>query len=182
MAKVTRLLTIARVAARYRLDTLLAESASNHAQRLPLAARVLARATRWLPTPKAPRGERLRLALEALGPIFIKFGQLLSTRPDLVPADICAELSHLQDRVPPFPSEQFVAIVEAALDGKVSDLFQRFDSEPLASASVAQVHTAQLADGREVVVKAIRPGIERVIREDIELMLCLARWVERNTP
>lgn len=184
MANLSRLLTITRVALRYRLDTLSSDTslAGNPIPRLPLPARALAKMARWLPAPKAPRGERLRLALEELGPIFIKFGQLLSTRPDLIPADICLELSRLQDRVPPFPSEQFIAIVEEALGGKVSELFQRFDSEPLASASVAQVHTAQLIDGREVVVKAIRPGIDKVIREDLELMFQLARWVERHTP
>ena len=181
MARSARLLRILRVAARYRLDSLLRDGIELGGPRLPLGARLLARATALLPAPKAPRGERLRCALEDLGPIFIKFGQLLSTRPDLIPGDICRELDRLQDRVPPFPSDQFIAIVEGALKGKVADLFQRFDEAPLASASVAQVHGAQLMDGREVVVKAIRPGIETVIGEDIELLFRLAHWVERNT-
>ncbi len=181
MSRTSRLLTILRVAVRHRLDTFLVEGAAR-GPRLPLAARLLARIAGWLPAPAAPRGERLRLALEELGPIFIKFGQLLSTRPDLIPADICADLDRLQDRVPPFPSEQFIAIVEEALGGRVADLFDRFDSEPIASASVAQVHGARLKDGREVVVKAIRPGIRQVIGQDIDLMFSLARWVERNIP
>ncbi|MEA3299908.1 MAG: ubiquinone biosynthesis regulatory protein kinase UbiB [Pseudomonadota bacterium] len=181
MARLSRLATILRVAARYRLDTFLRDGVELGGPRLPMGARLLARATALLPAPKAPRGERLRRALEDLGPIFIKFGQLLSTRPDLIPADICRELDRLQDRVPPFPSDQFIAIVEGALKGKVADLFQRFDETPLASASVAQVHGAQLMDGREVVVKAIRPGIEQIIGEDIDLLFSLARWVERNS-
>ena len=182
MARMSRLITIARVALRYRLDSFLCDGINGlGGKRTPLPARMLARLTALLPEPKDPRGLRLRLALEDLGPIFIKFGQLLSTRPDLIPADICRELDRLQDKVPPFSSQQFVAIVEAALKGKVDNLFQSFDQEPLASASVAQVHCARLKDGREVVVKAIRPGIEQVIAQDIELLFSLARWVERNT-
>lgn len=181
MAKTRRLLTILRVAARYRLDTYLKDGVGLGGQRLPLVARLVARCAALLPAPKERRGVRLRLALEDLGPIFIKFGQLLSTRPDLIPADICRELDRLQDQVQPFDSAQFIAIVENALKGPVDDLFLRFDSEPLASASVAQVHSAQLLDGREVVVKAIRPGIDKVIGEDLDLLFSLARWVERNT-
>ncbi len=175
MSSLSRLSRIFRVAARYRLDTFF----GNH--NLPLSARIMARCAQFLPNPTMPRGERLRHALEDLGPIFIKFGQLLSTRPDLIPADICRELDSLQDRVKPFPGEQFTAIVEAALEGRVEDLFLTFDREPLASASVAQVHTAVLLDGREVVVKAIRPGIEKVIQQDIDLLFTIARWIERNT-
>src|SRR5690606_2109143 len=162
------------VSARYRLDPFIRDSVNGlGGKRLPLPARLLVRLTGLLPAPKEARGLRLRRALEDLGPIFIKFGQLLSTRPDLIPADICRELDRLQDRVPPFPSDQFIAIVEGALKGKVADLVQRFDETPLASASVAQVHGAQLMDGREVVVKAIRPGIEQIIGEDIDLLFSL---------
>src|SRR5690606_16559601 len=108
-----------------------------------------------------------------------KFGQLLSTRRDLLPADIADELAKLQDQVPPFPSELAVAQIEAALGKPVEQLFARFDRQPMASASIAQVHAAELHDGRRVVVKVRRPGIERVIREDIALMLTAARWLER---
>ncbi len=129
--------------------------------------------------PKGGRGERLRKALEDLGPIYIKLGQLLSTRPDLVPADICSELAALQDSVPPFSSAVFKDIVETSLRGSVLDLFQSFDTDPLASASVAQVHAAVLADGRNVVVKAVRPGIEKTIRKDIALMYTLAHLLNK---
>jgi ubiquinone biosynthesis protein len=168
-----RLFFILRIAARYRLDTLLTTTG------LPWAARVLVAPLHWLPQPKANRGVRLRRALEDLGPIFVKFGQLLSTRPDLIPADICAELDRLQDKVPPFPGEQFVAIVEHALGDKVENLFQSFERTPLASASVAQVHAAVLPDGRDVVVKAIRPGIDKIVEKDCALLLTLATLIER---
>ena len=183
MSKLSRLSTIARAAVRYRLDTLVTDGITKgiHTGHIPGGARLLSALTRLLPAPKKSRGERLRLALEALGPIFIKFGQLLSTRPDLIPADICRELDRLQDKVPPFSPEAFTAIVEEALKGDVDELFQHFDRTPLASASVAQVHAAVLKDGREVVVKAIRPGINRVIEQDLALLFSLAHWVEKNT-
>jgi ubiquinone biosynthesis protein len=132
-----------------------------------------------------PRGLRLRLALEELGPVFVKFGQALSTRPDIVPADITTELALLQDRVPPFPAQQARAIIEQELGRDVDALFARFDDVPLASASVAQVHTAQLkanADGTpgmEVVVKVLRPGIDAIMQADIELLHTLADLAER---
>jgi ubiquinone biosynthesis protein len=126
-----------------------------------------------------PRGERLRLALEALGPIFIKFGQMLSTRRDLVPPDIADELARLQDRVPPFPAAQARHFVEKALAKPVEQVFAHFEAEPVASASVAQVHFAVLHDGREVAVKVLRPGMLAVIEDDLALLHTLARWVER---
>lgn len=135
-----------------------------------------------------PRGERLRLALEELGPVFIKFGQALSTRPDIVPPDIAEELAKLQDRVPPFPGEQAAAIIEQELGRPVSELFAEFDPVPLASASVAQVHAARLrsaddgSPGLEVVVKVLRPGIETVIAGDIELLHTLAQLAHRFSP
>jgi len=175
MSRLHRLTTIFRTVARYRLDNFF------DADKLPRGARLLLTGTRLLPEPSAPRGVRLRRALEDLGPIFVKFGQLLSTRPDLIPADICAELDKLQDDVPPFDREHFVAIVEEALGDKIDNLFLQFDREPLASASVAQVHAATLPNGREVVVKAIRPGIEKVIDQDIRLLFTIARWLEANT-
>ncbi len=128
---------------------------------------------------RPPRGVRIRLALEDLGPIFVKFGQMLSTRRDLLPDDIAAELARLQDRVPPFPSAQSRVLVERAFNQPLEQLFSRFDTDPLASASIAQVHGAQLRDGREVVVKVVRPGIERVIRRDVDLLHFIAGNAER---
>ena len=125
-----------------------------------------------------PRGERLRRALEDLGPIFVKFGQVLSTRRDLIPLDIADELARLQDRVPPFPAEQAVAVIEKAYGRKVDDVFASFDRTAVASASVAQVHFATLPDGREVAVKILRPGIEPVIGRDIELLETAASLIE----
>lgn len=127
----------------------------------------------------APRGERIRRALEDLGPIFVKFGQILSTRRDLLPDDIALELARLQDRVPPFPGTQARAIVEKAHRQSVDEVFAAFDVEPMASASIAQVHAARLKDGREVVVKILRPDIAPVIRRDISLMYIIAAKVEQ---
>jgi ubiquinone biosynthesis protein len=126
-----------------------------------------------------PRGERLRLALEGLGPLFVKFGQVLSTRRDLVPPDIADELARLQDRVPPFPAAQSRALVEQAFGRPIEAVFARFDAEPVASASIAQVHFAQLHDGREVAVKVLRPGMLDVIEDDLALMRWVAGWVDR---
>jgi ubiquinone biosynthesis protein len=139
-----------------------------------------------LPLPAAPgldsmsRGQRVRLALEALGPIFIKFGQLLSTRRDMVPEDIADELAGLQDNVPPFGEQEAVDIIEQALGDTISNLFTTFSPRPLASASVAQVHTATLPGGEEVVVKVIRPGIGKIIAQDIALLKSIADFVEHN--
>lgn len=172
-----RLLRIQRVVIRYRLDDLLL------ALPLPFWLRTASYALpwRWLPRKalNLSRGERLRLALEELGPIFIKFGQLLSTRRDLLPADIADELAKLQDQVPPFDPDQSRALIEAQLGAKVGELFARFDAQPLASASVAQVHAAQLKSGEEVVVKVIRPGLEPVIRQDLAWLFLLAKLAEQ---
>ena len=127
----------------------------------------------------APRGERLRLGLERLGPIFVKFGQVLSTRRDLLPPDLADELAKLQDRVPPFPASQARTLVEKAFGRPIDAIFARFDAEPVASASIAQVHFAQLKDGREVAVKVLRPGMLAVMDDDLSLMRTLARAVER---
>ncbi|MFA5627214.1 MAG: ubiquinone biosynthesis regulatory protein kinase UbiB [Thiohalomonadaceae bacterium] len=127
----------------------------------------------------APRGERIRRALEDLGPIFVKFGQILSTRRDLLPDDIALELMRLQDRVPPFPGEQAKALIEKAYGKSVTEAFAEFEVEPMASASIAQVHAARLKDGREVVVKVLRPKIEPVIRRDISLMYIIAAKLEQ---
>ncbi|MDD4911675.1 MAG: ubiquinone biosynthesis regulatory protein kinase UbiB [Sideroxydans sp.] len=126
-----------------------------------------------------PRAVRLRLALETLGPIFVKFGQLLSTRRDLIPTDIADELAKLQDQVPPFPSAQAVALLETAYGKRLTEVFASFDATPVASASVAQVHFAVLPDGREVAVKVLRPGIKHTIEHDISLLQVCAGLIER---
>ena len=130
----------------------------------------------------APRGQRLREALERLGPIFVKFGQVLSTRRDLMPLDIADELARLQDRVPPFPSDVAVAIIERAFGKPVGQVFSSFEREPVASASIAQVHFATLVDRdgkeRDVAVKVLRPGMLGAIEKDLSLMRMMAGWVE----
>lgn len=177
---VLRLLVILRVLTFYRVDSDVLTLP------LPLWLRVLLRCSplRALPRCAADlsRGARLRMALEALGPVFVKFGQLLSTRPDLVPDDMVSELDRLQDRVPPFASDTLVAIVEAAFGKNISEIFLSFEREPLASASVAQVHSAVLPAGEEVVVKVIRPNIARTIEKDLALMDVIAKQVERFVP
>lgn len=127
----------------------------------------------------APAGRRLREALERLGPIFVKFGQVLSTRRDLLPPEIADELARLQDRVPPFPAAQARQLVEKAYGRPIEEVFLSFDAEPVASASIAQVHFARLMDGREVAVKVLRPGMLAVIDDDLSLLRTLAGWVER---
>ena len=171
MLQLTRLLKIIGAIARYRLDELV------DLERLPFLARWFIRLLPWrlFIRNQDPRGVRLRKSLEALGPIFIKFGQLLSTRRDLLPEDVSDELALLQDRVPPFPGSEAVDIIERDLGRPVDELFARFDHEPMASASVAQVHSAKLHSGEEVVIKVIRPDIEKVIRKDIALMYLFSR-------
>lgn len=124
----------------------------------------------------APRGVRLRMALEKLGPIFVKFGQMLSTRRDLLPLDVADELAKLQDQVPPFPFEQVKASIEQAFELPLDQIYATFETEPVASASVAQVHFATLLDGHEVAVKVLRPGIGKVIDQDLALIKSLA-WL-----
>ena len=181
MLRLARALRIVRISLRFRLDTFVPNStiSATGGQSSPLLMRFMLWVLAFLPAPQAPRGERLRRALEELGPVFVKFGQLLSTRPDLIPADICDELDQLQDNVPPFESARFIAIVEQALGQPVDQLFTNFDTAPLASASIAQVHAAVLKDGREVIVKAVRPDIKITIEQDCSLMLSLARLVEK---
>lgn len=129
-----------------------------------------------------PRGARLRLALTDLGPIFVKAGQVLSTRRDLVPADIADELALLQDQVPPFPGAEARAIVERELKASVTTLYASFDETALASASIAQVHAATLHDGRAVVVKVLRPGIDKRIARDVDLLHTLGELAQRWHP
>lgn len=127
----------------------------------------------------APLGERIRLALEELGPIFVKFGQAVSTRRDLLPREIADELAKLQDKVPPFPAEQAIAILDEVYGKSVDEVFERFDKEPFAAASIAQVHTAKLKDGPEVIVKLLRPGVLEQIERDLGVLRLLAGLADR---
>ena len=176
-----RILRIARIAARHRLDSVTPADALLENE-LPFAARLLLKSWpgRWVPVRGDAPAVRLRLFFEELGPVFIKFGQLLSTRRDLLPADFADELAKLQDHVPPFPGAEARTIVEAALGDLFGARIERFDEEPLASASIAQVHGAVLGDGDEVVVKVVRPGLEQVIRDDLDVLIWLAAWIDRH--
>ncbi len=179
LAQIGRLARITRVFVHHDLDEFV------RALHLLRPYRLLLRAlhpARWFRPALAPRAVRLREALEELGPVFVKFGQVLSTRPDLLPEDIAEELAKLQDQVPPFAGDQAVAIIERALCGKLADWFSEFNREPIASASVAQVHIARLHDGAEVAVKVLRPGIEPVIERDLRLLYALARLALRYSP
>ncbi len=178
LRQLPRLARIGVTLVRYRLDDLV-ESAH------------LFRPLTWLrpllPRPRADlarlaRGARLRLALIELGQLFVKFGQILSTRRDLLPVDVADELALLQDQVPPFPGAAARATVEAALGAQIATLYKTFDDTPLASASIAQVHAARLPDGREVVVKVLRPGIHARIAADVALLRALAELVRRWHP
>jgi len=171
--KLLRLIRILSVGLRFGLE----EFFLGHERVRPL--RWLVRALLfWRPLTE-PRGVRLRLALEALGPIFVKFGQMLSTRRDLVPLDIADELALLQDRVPPFPSVEAIATLEAAYKKPLAEVFAEFDATPVASASVAQVHFARLHNGTAVAVKVLRPGIAPVIAHDVSLLYAAAGLVEK---
>ncbi|MDP3585219.1 MAG: ubiquinone biosynthesis regulatory protein kinase UbiB [Thiobacillus sp.] len=171
--KLLRLARILTVGLRFGLE----EFFLGHERVRPL--RWLVRATLfWRPLTE-PRGVRLRRALEALGPIFVKFGQMLSTRRDLVPLDIADELAQLQDRVPPFPSIQAIATLETAYKRPLAEVFAEFDATPVASASVAQVHFARLHDGTAAAVKVLRPGIAPVIAHDVSLLYAAAGLLEK---
>jgi ubiquinone biosynthesis protein len=183
MSTLLRVTRIGRVLLRYRLDSLLQDSPGERWLRLmrPFVPRASAEVQ------ALPRGARLRLALQELGPLFVKFGQILSTRRDLVPPDLAEELALLQDQVAPFDGQAARALVEQALERSIGEAFVDFDVEPLASASIAQVHAATLAgEGgappREVVVKVLRPGIEKQIADDIAVLRSLAWLVERTHP
>ncbi|MBS0571008.1 MAG: ubiquinone biosynthesis regulatory protein kinase UbiB [Proteobacteria bacterium] len=178
LRQIPRLLRIAATVVRYRLDDVI-----DGAYRF----RPLHWLRPFLPRPRAdiaqmPRGARLRLALVELGPIFVKAGQILSTRRDLLPDDIATELALLQDRVPPFPGAQARAMIESALGAPVATLYKSFDETPLASASIAQVHAARLPDGRDVVVKVLRPRIHEKIAADIALLRALGELAQRWHP
>ncbi|MBI5275531.1 MAG: ubiquinone biosynthesis regulatory protein kinase UbiB [Burkholderiales bacterium] len=176
MTRYFRAVSILWVILRYGLDELVLTSFNR-----PVLSR-LARIVSFGRRLDAPRGQRLREALQALGPIFVKFGQVLSTRRDLMPTDIADELAKLQDRVPPFPSVVAIATIERAFRRPLGELFETFEHEPVASASIAQVHFATLRDRsgqvREVAVKVLRPGMLPVIEKDLSLMRMMAGWVE----
>ena len=178
MKSVLRASRIGRVLLRYRLDDLLEGTPVE--RWLRLARPFVPRASAEIAA--QPRGARLRLALQELGPIFVKFGQILSTRRDLIPPDIAEELTLLQDRVAPFDGERARARVEQELARDIRDAFETFDTTPLASASIAQVHAATLPGGREVVVKVLRPDIGSQIAGDIALLESIAAIVERAHP
>ncbi|MDP1929294.1 MAG: ubiquinone biosynthesis regulatory protein kinase UbiB [Thiobacillus sp.] len=171
--KLLRLLRIITIGLRFGLE----EFFLGHERVRPL--RWLVRALLFWRPLSQPRGVRLRLALEALGPIFVKFGQMLSTRRDLIPLDIADELAGLQDRVPPFPSAVAIAILEKTYKKPVAEVFAEFDPTPVASASVAQVHFARLPDGTSVAVKVLRPGIAPVIAHDVSLLYAAADLLEK---
>src|SRR5436309_4783805 len=168
-----RLAKIVRVALKYGLDEFLL----GHERFRWL--RPTARALTFWRNLSAPRAKRLRLALEELGPIFVKFGQMLSTRRDILPADIADELAMLQDRVPPFPTAQVIATLNRVYGVPVERVFKSFEHEPVASASVAQVHLAELPDGTRAAVKVLRPRIAATIERDLALMQMGAWLVEK---
>jgi len=174
--RLLRIFKIARVFAKYRLDTLFDQVSLRWYVRALLAMMVW---RYFIPVGSRSQGERLRLALEELGPIFIKFGQMLSTRRDLLSDDLAIELRKLQDQVPPFSGTYAQQLIEQSLNSPVEELFAEFNAEPMASASVAQVHEALLHNGEEVVIKVIRPGIDRTIKKDVALLYTLAHLVEK---
>jgi ubiquinone biosynthesis protein len=173
-----RLLTIHRVLVRYGLDDWVR---ATHLYR-PLRFVFWLSPWTWFTRRQGARGERLRRALEDLGPIFVKFGQVVSTRRDLLPPDIANELAKLQDRVPPFDAALARSRIEASLGRPVTELFGSFEADALAAASIAQVHAATLPDGREVVVKVLRPGMREAIDRDLEVLHALAGLAEEYWP
>lgn len=171
-----RLLYIARVLLRYRLDELV--EATHLFRGLRYARALIARSTPEIEA--LSRGARLRRACEELGPIFVKVGQILSTRRDLVPPDVAQELALLQDRVAPFDGAVAERVIETELGGTIGVLYRNFERTPLASASIAQVHAAELPDGRAVVVKVLRPGVGAQIEQDVALLHALGRLAQRH--
>ena len=172
MSRLLRMLRIAWTVVRYRLDASVARFAGRRwwLKLSPLGL---------LPRPRTPDAVRFRRALEDLGPVFVKLGQILSTRRDLLPTDYADELAKLQDQVPPFDSATAVRLIEEALGAPIDELFAHFDPDPLASASLAQVHPATMPEGDKVVVKVIRPDIRRVIESDIRLIHTIAELLEK---
>lgn len=172
LTRFSRFLQINYICLKYRLDEV-ATSRSPIRFWLPFSSRLFSSQT------SLPRGKRIRLALEELGPIFVKFGQQLSTREDILPKDIIQELVLLQDKVPPFCSKLAKKMIEQALSAPLSQYFDEFDETPIASASIAQIHAATLKGGREVVIKVLRPHIHAKIHQDIELLKSIAQLTHR---
>ncbi|RKZ80189.1 MAG: ubiquinone biosynthesis regulatory protein kinase UbiB, partial [Gammaproteobacteria bacterium] len=171
-----RLIQINHVLAKHRLDDIIQ---ATHLLR-PLRYLSFLSPYRWTHDATAPRGERLRLALEELGPIFVKVGQILSTRRDLLPDDIADSLAKLQDQVTPFPDEQALALIQQAYgEQPLDEIFAHIDEQALASASIAQVHSAKLLDGSDVILKIVRPNIEKKMRRDVELLQAMAALAQR---
>lgn len=170
-----RLLNIQRVLIRHGLDEIVLNT---HLFR-PIRFLLYLLPWNWRRKSNIPKEERVMHALEDLGPIFVKFGQLLSTRRDLLPENLANQLARLQDSVAPFPGEQAKAMIEQSYGESVETIFASFENEPLASASIAQVHAATLKDGRNVVVKVVRPNIETVIKRDMGLVMVLAEFAEK---
>jgi len=170
---IRRMLGIQRVLVKYGLDDIIKKTHLLRPMRFLFYVLPRRRNT------SAPLGERIRLALEELGPIFVKFGQAISTRRDLLPPDIADELAKLQDMVPPFPAEQAIEILNDAYGKPVDEVFKRFDVEPFAAASIAQVHTAQLSNGAEVIVKLLRPGVQEQIERDLDVLRMIAGLAQR---
>jgi len=176
LRQLLRLFNIYRIIIRYGLDELIL---STHLFR-PLRLFLYFTPGYWMQPKDLTRGERIRMALEELGPIFVKFGQILSVRRDLLPDDIAVELAKLQDNVGPFSGIEAKQIIEKAYNCKIEAVFDRFDTEPLAAASIAQVHAARLKEKHEeVVVKVLRPNIENRISRDVEFLYMLARLINR---
>lgn len=173
-----RIAAIGAILARYRIDELVLHSAWFY----PFRFICYFNPMHYFSAKSLSSGERLRCALEQLGPIYIKFGQLLSTRRDLIPPAIAEELSKLQDAVKPFPSKQAKAIIEASLGGPTSSLFAEFSDKALASASIAQVHSAKLLTGEEVVVKVLRPNVRKNIQKDLDILKALAKLAHHFLP
>ena len=177
MSHFFRLFYLLRVTGRYRLDEFLKRQKGTLLLRTVLAPFFIGRNLHLA----KPIGVRLRKSMEELGPVYVKFGQLLSTRRDFLPDDLADELRSLQDNVPPFEFPPIETIVKDGLGIEIFDVFENFEQEPFASASVAQVHNATLKNGDQVVVKVLRPGIEKTIRQDLKLLKSVARLIHKTS-
>ena len=176
--KSIRLIHITVILLKHGLDKILWDNPSRHR----FNSLIIFFPWRWFRDIKPVKGEDIRKAMEELGPLFVKFGQLLSTRRDLLPDDYANELSKLQDKVPPFSGKLAREMIEKSLQQPIEHFFEAFDENPLASASIAQVHTARLLDGTSVVIKVLRPHVHAHVRADIELLQTAAKVIHRFIP